>query len=90
MQSGIPAAVIDEDDFKVIAAALKGDDDGILESGKDITVFTHVQIPAEMDQEQAEAFAGGFTIGVKAQAVQTEHVGDNAFAAFQTVNMPIQ
>ena len=62
----------------------------ILESGKDITVFTHVQIPAEMDQEQAAAFAGGFTIGVKAQAVQTEHVGANAFEAFQTVNMPIQ
>ena len=63
---------------------------GILESGKDITVFTHVHIPMEMDQKQAEAFAGGFTIGVKAQAVQTEHVGDNAFEAFQTVNMPIK
>ena len=64
--------------------------DGILESGKDITVFTHFHVPASMTQKQAEAFAGGFTVDVKAQAVQTEHVGDNAFEAFQTVNMPIQ
>jgi hypothetical protein len=44
----------------------------------------------EMDQKQAAAFAGGFTIGVKAQAVQTEHVGDDAFEALQTVNMSIK
>ena len=56
----------------------------------DITVFKNVMIPTAMDQAQAAAFGtDGFSIVVKAQAVQTDNVGDNAFAAFQTVGMAI-
>ena len=59
--------------------------DGILESGKDITLFEQVKIPESLTVEQAAAFAGGFSITVKAQAVQTENVGANAIEAFDTV-----
>ena len=65
---------------------------GILESGKDVTVFSHVQIPEAMTVAQAEAFDGGFTVDLFAEAVQTEHVvpegtpaEDAAFEAFKTV-----
>lgn len=61
--------------------------DGILESGNDITLFTDVKIPESLTQAQAAAFNGNFTIDVKAQAVQTENVGANAFEAFKTVGM---
>ena len=61
--------------------------DGILESGNDITLFTDVKIPESLTQAQAAAFNGNFTIDVKAQAVQTENVGANAFDAFKTVGM---
>ena len=54
-----------------------------------VTLFTNVAIPEEMDRYQAAEMAGGFDINVVAQAVQTEHVGDNAAAAFQTVGMAI-
>ena len=64
----------------------------ILAVDGDITVFTDVQIPTSLTQEQAAAFAGGFTIDVKADAVQTRNVvpedtaaEDAAWAAFQTV-----
>lgn len=62
---------------------------GILESGKDITLFTDVKIPDSLTQAQAAAFGGDFTIDVKAQAVQTENVGANAYEAFATVGMAI-
>ena len=62
----------------------------VLESGDDFTVFTDVKIPESLTQEQAAAFGvDGFSINVKAQAVQTENVGDSAFEAFQTVGMTI-
>ena len=65
----------------------------ILESGDSFSVFTGVEIPEAMTQEHASHFdddgVWGFTIDVKAQAVQTENVGANAFAAFQTVGMAI-
>lgn len=61
-----------------------------------IKVFDTVNIPTSLTQEQAAAFAGGFTIDIKAQAVQTENVvpagtaaEDAAWAAFQTVGMGI-
>ena len=63
--------------------------DGILESGKDITLFEQVKIPESLTVEQAAAFAGGFSITVKAQAVQTENVGTNAYEAFTTVGLAI-
>ena len=57
----------------------------ILTSGEDITLFTHVQIPTSLTQAQAAEFDGDFTIDVKAEAVQTENVGSNAYEAFATV-----
>ena len=63
--------------------------DGTLASGEDLTVFEAIKIPQSLTREQAAAFAGGFTIDVRAQAVQTEHVGASAYAAFKTVGMDI-
>lgn len=60
--------------------------DGVIE------VFNNIKIPESLTREQAAAFAGGFTIDVKADAVQTENVvpegtaaEDAAWTAFQTV-----
>lgn len=57
-----------------------------------VTLFTHVNIPQSLTQEQAAAFKGDFSISIKADAVQTENVvpagtaaEDAAWAAFQTV-----
>ena len=62
----------------------------VLESGDDFTVFTDVKIPESLTQDQAATFgADGFSINVKAQAVQTDNVGDSAYEAFQTVGMAI-
>lgn len=52
-----------------------------------VTLFTHVNIPKSLTQEQAAAFKGDFSIDIKAEAVQTENVGSNAFEAFATVGM---
>ena len=65
----------------------------ILKSGDSFSVFTGVEIPEAMTQEHASHFdddgVWGFTIAVKAQAVQTENVGATAFEAFQTVGMAV-
>lgn len=62
----------------------------ILESAEDLVLFNAVKVPESLTREQAAAFNGGFAIDVKAQAVQTENVGDNAFDAFATVKMAIE
>lgn len=62
----------------------------ILESEEDLVLFNAVKVPESLTREQAAAFNGGFAIDVKAQAVQTENVGDNAFDAFATVKMAIE
>lgn len=62
-----------------------------------VDVFKSVKIPTTLTQAQAAAFgADGFSIDVKAQAVQTENVvpegtpaGDEAYAAFRFVGMDI-
>lgn len=65
------------------------------ESGttSNITVFNSVKIPSAMTQAQAAAFGDdGFSITVRAQAVQTENVTPNnggAFEAFGFVQMGI-
>ena len=66
----------------------------ILAVDGEIAVFTDIQIPTSLTQEQAAKFAGGFTIDIKADAVQTENVvpegtlaEDAAWAAFKTVEM---
>lgn len=54
----------------------------------DIYIFKNVKIPSAMDQADAANFGtDGFSIIVKAQAVQTENVGNTAYEAFQTVGM---
>lgn len=63
------------------------DNDATSGTVSDIVLFNYVNIPKTLTQEQAAAFKGGFSIDVKAQAVQTENVGADAYAAFQTVNM---
>ena len=65
----------------------------VLKAGDSFSVFTGVEIPEAMTQEHASHFdddgVWGFTIDVKAQAVQTENVGDSAAQAFATVGMSI-
>lgn len=68
-------------------AILDGSDDN--SEGETITLFTGINIPESLTQENVAAFGGNFTIDVKAQAVQTENVGADAYAAFQTVGMDI-
>ena len=65
---------------------------GIVAPGDVVKVFTAVNIPASLTQEQAAAFAGGFEIKVTADAVQTENLGIDtanticdAYEAFQVV-----
>lgn len=62
----------------------------ILESEEDLVLFNAVKVPESLTREQAAAFNGGFAIDVKAQAVQTENVGANAYEAFETVGMAIE
>lgn len=68
----------------------------IVPVGGEINVFTDIKIPESLTQEQAAAFSDdtvpGFTIDVKADAVQTRNVvpegtaaEDAAWAAFKTV-----
>ena len=57
--------------------------DGVLASGDDFTVFESVKIPESLTKEEAEAFGGSFNITVKAEAVQSENIADNAYDAFQ-------
>jgi len=54
-----------------------------------VTLFTNIAIPEALTREQAAAMAGGFVMDVVAEAVQTEHVGDNAAKAFETVGLAI-
>lgn len=61
----------------------------ILQSGEIIALFDEVVIPTTLTQEQAAAFKGGFTIDIKAQAVQTENVGTDAVEAFKTTGMEL-
>ena len=60
----------------------------ILKSGEVVNLFTNINICNKLDQEQAAMLAENrFNINVKAEAVQTANVGDNAIEAFKTVGM---
>lgn len=62
----------------------------VLAAGASFSVFTGVTIPEAMTAAHAAEFGeDGFSIDVKAQAVQTENVGTSAYAAFTTVGMAI-
>lgn len=95
MWSDIKTEVTAEDTIRVVMyydGILDGTDtenDGQNEVS-DITVFKNVKVPSAMEKDDAAAFgADGFSIIVKAQAVQTENVGDNAVEAFATVGMAL-
>ena len=55
-------------------------------SDEPIHVFESVNVPSALTVEQAAWMNGNFNIAVKADAVQTEHVGDNVLEAFATVS----
>ncbi len=65
----------------------------ILAPNDEIEVFEGIKIPEIMTRDHAAALNAdgehGFTVDVRAQAVQTEYVGDSAFEAFDTVQMQI-
>ncbi len=65
----------------------------ILKPDEAFSVFKGIKIPEAMTKEHASHFDDdgewGFTIDVKAQAVQTENVGASAAEAFATVGMAI-
>ena len=58
----------------------------VLESGESFSVFTDVVIPESLTQAQVAEFGtDGFSINVKAQAVQSENTGSSAYQAFTDV-----
>lgn len=65
----------------------------ILGAGETFDVFTGVQIPTAMTADHASHFDDdgewGFTVQVKAQAVQTGNVGSTSYEAFTTVGMSV-
>ncbi len=65
----------------------------ILAAGDSFSVFTGVEIPEALTATHASHFGDdgepGFTIDVRAQAVQTENVGTSCYEAFTTVGMSV-
>ena len=57
----------------------------VLEAGEDVKLFDAVKIPEELTVADANALGNGFSITVKAHAIQAANVGDNVWAAFNTV-----
>ena len=56
------------------------------DGGVDAYLFTSVQIPQQLTQDDMATFGSGeFNIKIVAEAVQTENVGANAIEAFGTV-----
>lgn len=56
------------------------------DGGTDAYLFESVMIPTELTREDMAEFAlGEFSLKILAEAVQTEHVGENAIEAFDTV-----
>lgn len=49
------------------------------------TLFTGVKIPELLEAEDMDFGADGFSINIKAEAVQAANLGDNCKAAFQTI-----
>ena len=70
---------------------LKADDKDTAEDETgDIVIFNEAYISGHLTKELAFAMGeDGFQITVTADAVQTEHVGDNVYEAFKTVGMEV-
>jgi len=56
-----------------------------LAPGDTACLFKAVVIPSELTKEDMVFIGGHFELTILAEAVQTEHVGDNAYEAFATV-----
>ena len=100
MWTDISTEVVDTSDeirivmyYNSILAGRESANDTTASPVSDITVFTSVNIPGSMELSHVGAFgADGFSIAVKAQAVQTKNVtpnGGGAYEAFDFVNMAI-
>lgn len=60
-----------------------------LEPGETATLFTHVQLPTSLTQQQMAKLNGGFELNIRADAIQTENLGvgvDTAVEAFAAAN----
>lgn len=53
----------------------------ILEPGKQESLFTHVNIPGQLTQNDLATVGGDFQLKIVAEAVQTENLGDNVDTA---------
>lgn len=54
-----------------------------------VTLFTHVQFPTSLTQQQMAELDGGFELNIRADAIQTENLGDGvdtAAEAFAAAN----
>lgn len=60
--------------------------DRVLVPAERESLFTHVMIPKQFTQKDMAHFVGGmFSMNIVAEAVQSEHTGDNAYDAFKLV-----
>ncbi len=59
---------------------------GTLAKDQSVTLFTEVAIPTSLTVEDANAMKSAFDVVVFAEAIQAEHTGDNAKAAFALVD----
>lgn len=61
----------------------------VLEPGQSETLFTHVKLPTSLTQQQMAKLNGGFELNIRADAIQTENLGegvDTAAKAFAAAN----
>ncbi len=61
----------------------------VLEAGDDITLFEKVNVPGDLTLEQSVALGNNFSIVVKAQAVQSDNMPNNAYDAFEMAQVAI-
>ncbi len=61
----------------------------VLKPAETATLFTHVQLPTSLTQQQMAKLNGGFELNIRADAIQTENLGDGvdtATEAFAAAN----
>ena len=61
-------------------------DHGVDGAGESVVLFTDVQLPGELTQDDMVKLAGGFELTIKAEAIQSDAIeADNAKAAFESI-----
>ena len=55
----------------------------VLAPAEQVSLFTHVQIPTHLTQEDMAKLNGGFELTIRADAIQTENLGDGVTTAKQ-------